>query len=132
METKFNIAIATIGAILGHLLGGLDMLLIVFLTILVIDTCTGMIKAWGLREYSSKKFRAGFLKKTGYMIAVLVAVQIDLLLGNTGILRGACLYLFIANEGTSICENLGQMGVKLPPALIQGLEILKNKGESEK
>jgi phage-related holin len=40
-----------------------------------------------------------------------------------------CLF-FIANEGLSILENLGLMGVPLPPFLKNMLEAMRDKASS--
>jgi toxin secretion/phage lysis holin len=66
----------------------------------------------------------------GYMLAIVLAVQLDRILGNTGTLRTALLFCFIANESTSIIENLGEMGVPIPNILARSIAILKDKSES--
>lgn len=131
MNEKFNYALGIIGAISGYLFGGLDTLLEVFSVILVLDTITGMVKYYSKGEYRSKLFRQGLLKKSGYMFAVILTVQLDRLMGNTGALRTALLFCLIANEGTSIIENLGEMGVPFPEPIINAIQVLKNKSEQE-
>lgn len=131
MDNKFKVILSTLGAITGYLFGGLDILLEVFVMILIIDTVTGMFKHYVLGTYESKKFRQGFVKKSGYMLALILAVQLDRIMGDTGTLRTALLFCFIANESTSIVENLGEIGVPIPPALSRCIAVLKNKSESE-
>ena len=130
MGTKFQLIFATIGGTIGYLIGGYDKLLMVFLSILLLDTATGMFKAWVGGEYSSSKCRKGFMKKTAYLFTVFLAVQLDILLGNTGTIRGACLVLFSVNEACSIVENVGQMGVSVPDVLKNALEVLKKKSNN--
>ena len=129
MNEKFNIIFASTGAILGYLFGGLDTLLEVFCIILILDTFTGMFKYYYKGEYQSKLFRKGLWKKCGYMLAVILAVQLDRLIGDTGALRSALLFCLIANEGTSIVENLGEIGVPFPETIINAIYVLKDKGE---
>lgn len=129
MNEKFNIIFASTGAILGYLFGGLDTLLEVFCIILILDTFTGMFKYYYKGEYQSKLFRKGLWKKCGYMLAVILAVQLDRLMGDTGALRSALLFCLIANEGTSIVENLGEIGVPFPETIINAIYVLKDKGE---
>lgn len=131
METKFNAILMTIGGILGYLVGGLDSLFAVFATVLVIDTLTGMLKAWNLGEYNSSKFRGGLAKKTGYLFAVLLSVQLDILTGNTGALRTALILTFTANESLSVVENLGTLGIPFPDSIMNAIEILKNKNDTK-
>lgn len=127
LDEKARIVIVVLGAIFGYLFGGFDALLGAFMMILIIDTCTGMLKAWLKGEYSSKKFREGFVKKIGYMIAIILAVQIDKLIGNAGTSRTALLFAFSANESASIIENLGLMGVPIPDFLSESIACLKKK-----
>ena len=129
MNEIFNIIFAAIGAVIGYLFGGLDTLLEVFCIILILDTFTGMFKYYYKGEYQSKLFRKGLWKKCGYMLAVILAVQLDRLIGDTGALRSALLFCLIANEGTSIVENLGEIGVPFPETIINAIYVLKDKGE---
>lgn len=110
--------------IISFFLGGFDYLLTVFATILVIDTITGMLKAWNLGEYESSKFRQGFVKKSGYLLGIILTVQIDILLQSNGALRDTVLTFFVTNEAFSILENLGQMGVQFPNMVTSALKAL--------
>lgn len=131
MDNKFKAILSTLGAITGYLFGGLDILLEAFFIILIVDTVTGMFKHYVLGTYESKKFRQGFVKKSGYMLALILAVQLDRITGDTGTLRTALLFCFIANESASIVENLGEIGVPIPPVLAKGIAVLKDKSETE-
>lgn len=131
VNEKFNLILSVCGAICGYLFGGLDVLLGVFATILILDTLTGMFKALYKGDYKSKTFRLGIFSKTGYMFAVILAVQLDRVMGDTGALRTALLFCFIANEATSIVENLGEVGVPFPAQITNAIAVLKNKGNSE-
>lgn len=122
---------AAIGAVVGYILGGLDLLLEAFCIILIADTIAGMVKGFTTGTYESKKFRTGLFKKTGYMLAIILSVQLDRLLGDTGALRGALLFCFITNEATSIVENLGEIGVPMPDAVKNAIAILRNKSDQK-
>ena len=131
MEAKYNTFLMLIGGVAGYFLGGIDSLLVVFATIIVVDTLTGMLKYWNLGEYSSSKFRQGMIKKMGYILAVILAVQLDIITGNTGALRTALLFTFIANESLSIIENLGVLGVQFPDSIMNAIEVLKSRTKDE-
>lgn len=131
MKEKVSLGMGLIGGLASYFLGGFDTILSVFVTILIADTLTGMLKAWNLGEYESKKFRSGFVKKVGYFIGVILAVQLDALMGNSGILRDAVLTFFIANEALSIVENMGQMGVKFPDQISNAIKSLGAKEDKE-
>lgn len=131
MNGKFEFVAASAGAICGYLFGGLDITLQVFGMVLIVDTVSGMIKGFSTGTYESKIFRRGLWQKSGYMLAIVLAVQLDKILGNTGALRTALLFCFIANEGTSVIENLGEMGVPIPDPIINAIAVLKNKSNSD-
>lgn len=131
LNEKITTVITFCGGMLGYFFGGLDILLNAFTVILVIDTFTGMIKSYILGNYSSKLFRVGLLKKCGYMLAVILAVQLDHITGDTGALRGAMILLSIANEGTSIIENLGEIGIPFPEPMINAIAVLKKRSNDK-
>lgn len=131
MDNKVKAILSILGGVTGYLFGGLDVLLEVFIMILVIDTITGMSKSYYNGTYRSKKFRQGLWQKMGYMLAIILAVQLDRIMGDTGALRTAMLFCFIANESTSIIENLGEMGVPIPAPVVQCIAILKDKSNSK-
>ena len=78
---------------------------------------------------SAEQNAKGIIKKVGYLIAVTVSVLLDQVIGNTGTIRNLVIYFFVANEGISILENWGAMGLPLPQKLYEVLEqIKKEKG----
>ena len=67
----------------------------------------------------------GLTKKGTVLLFVLIAHRLDLLL-DTDYIKTSVIIGFVANEGISIVENAGIMGVPLPKALCRGIEVLKN------
>ena len=61
---------------------------------------------------------------------VLIAYRLDVTLG-VDYIRTAVVLEFIANEGISILENVGIMGVKYPEALKKALDVLTNKSQEQ-
>ena len=57
------------------------------------------------------------------ILIVIIATAFDTLNGNTMAIRNVIIYMFIANEGISVLENLSQIGILIP-------NILKNKLET--
>ena len=55
---------------------------------------------------------------------VLIACRLDLLLGATYIKDMVCI-AFILNELISIVENIGLMGVPVPPVITKAIDVLK-------
>lgn len=71
----------------------------------------------------------GLWRKGGSLLVVLVAHRLDIALG-VDYIRTAVIIAFIANEGISIIENLGIMGVPMPAVLTRAIDVLKNKADS--
>ena len=128
MKEISNSIIASILTTFIFLLGGIDIALISLLIIIVLDYVTGILSAFYNKQLSSKIGYKGIIKKVSYFIIILVAVLLDRLLGETNLIRTFMIYYFVANEGLSIIENVGEMGIKLPKKLLDALEQLKNKG----
>lgn len=126
MKDKLSLIVSFVVGVASYLVGGFDTLITVFATIVIVDTATGMLKAWNKGEYESKKFRSGFTKTISYLLGVVLAVQIDLLLGSN-FLRDATLTFFIINESLSIVENLGELGITFPQQFTDAIKSLQNK-----
>lgn len=88
---------------------------------------SGKSKSGALNSVSAWK---GLCRKGASLLMVLIAHRLDLTLGVTYI-RTAVIIAFIANEGISIVENLGIMGVPLPNVLKKAIDVLKEKSEME-
>lgn len=112
-----------------YILGGIDIALKSLIIIIVIDYLTGVASAFYNKKVSSKKGLKGIIKKFCYLCVVALAVVIDRLVGNSGVIRTLVIYFFVANDGISIIENMAEMDVKLPKKLIESLEDLKHQSE---
>ncbi len=127
--TFVKAGIAGAGAAISTLLGGWDLALYVLVSFVVIDYFTGMVAAYCEKNLDSRVGFLGITKKIMLFIPVVMAVMVDRMMG-TDILRTVAIWFYIANEGLSILENLGVIGVLVPPPLLKALQQLKQKGES--
>lgn len=108
--------------------GGWDKAFVAFCTFLVLDIFTGMIKGASNGEFSSRRMRQGFKTKAGYLIVIILATTLDRLMPESmPILRTICLWFYIFVEGTSVLENLAEMGVPIPKAVVDRLAVLRGK-----
>lgn len=120
--------------------------IIVLFAAMMIDYCSGMIKAWTTGKLSSRVGVVGIVKKVGYLVTVCVAAIVDWLiisgLKKVGISFALDYYFglmvtiwFIVNELISILENLSAIGVPLPGFLVAIIKRLKvvvdDKGSEE-
>ena len=60
-------------------------------------------------------------------LLVGAAAQLDSALGSNSAIREATIFFFMGNELLSLLENAGRMGIPLPQALTNAVEILGGK-----
>lgn len=128
-------AFAFIGSFVANALGGWDAAMQVLVALMVADYITGVLVAavWHKSSKSSSgtlNSVAGFkgiLKKCAILALVWIGVLLDNATGANYI-RTAVVLFFIGNEGISLLENLGLMGVPYPEFLKKALEALHEKG----
>lgn len=131
MIQVFKGAISAILTFFIYWLGGWDIALQSLLVMIVIDYITGVSKAYVTATLNSSKGLKGIVKKISLLMLVAVATVTDNLAGDTGLIRTLVIYYIVANEGLSILENLGAMGIIVPQFLIDKLEKLKNGEHNE-
>lgn len=125
---------AAAGAVVG-LFGGWTQMHTILVVFMAIDYITGCVVAALGRSpktdgggLSSKVGFIGLAKKGFIMAIVLLATLLDQAIGNqTAIFQGATLCYYIANEGLSILENAGLLGVPYPEKVKKALEALRDK-----
>ena len=121
--------LATVGYLFIYLLGGWDIALQCLLLAIVFDYISGIIKAFHTKTLSSKIGFQGILKKVGILLIVMLGVLVDRVTGNTGAVRTLVIYYFVANEGLSVLENLGQSGVPITDSIKKALKVLKKENK---
>lgn len=119
--------LAGLGTLFIYLLGGFDVAMQCLLIAIALDYLSGLIKAYNSKVLSSKIGFRGILKKLGILFLVMLAVVIDRVTGESGAIRTLVIYYFVANEGLSIVENLGEAGLPIPKVLKNALKILKKE-----
>ena len=131
MEKVIETIIAGLGAILGFVFGGMDGMFFALLAVIIIDYITGCLVAIVQKKLSSEVGFKGISKKIIILSLVGVAHILDsqIIRGGSA-LRTATIFFYITNEGISILENAGRLGLPLPKKLIDVLEQL-NKEESD-
>ena len=77
------------------------------------DVLTGYLKALKNKELNSSVSRDGYIKKIGWVIAILLGFLVDILVGVNIFLIGSAV-VCVATEGVSVYENLGEIGVNVP------------------
>lgn len=131
----FNSLIAILGCVCGFMYGELDGFLIAVLCLMALDYITGVAAAFVTKRANSKLSWKGILKKFVMLLVLSMAHILDVYVLKTGANGAAMMtlveFLFISNEGLSVIENAGKLGIKLPDALQKALVQLKLAGVSK-
>ena len=126
--TKIQMAITAVGGWLGYFVGGVDGLMTTLIIFMVIDYITGLMCAIADRKLSSAVGFKGICKKVFILMLVGVAHIIDLHVVGTGeALRSAVICFYLSNEGVSVLENAGRLGLPIPEKLKAILAQLHDK-----
>ena len=121
-----------IGGWLGYFLGGYDGLLYALVVFMVVDYVTGVMCAINDKTLSSSVGFRGICRKVLILMLVGIANILDVTVIGTGaILRTAVIFFYLSNEGVSLLENAGHLGLPIPEKLKEILAQLHDRAESD-
>ena len=134
-----NTIVAVFSAIGGYIvsfLGGVDVTLKALIIFMTVDYITGIAVAFIFHKSnktpnggaSSKEGFKGIVKKICMLLLVGLAHVLDVIMGADYI-RSITIMFFLANEGLSVLENVGLMGVKYNKFLVKALEAVRDKAD---
>ena len=134
MKQGLCTAVGLLGSALAAAFGGWDAALSALVVCMAVDYLSGSIVALVFHKstksesgaYNSAYGLKGLCKKCLMLLFVVVAVQVDRLLGADYVRDAVCIG-FCTNEILSIVENLGLAGVPMPQAVVNALEQLQKK-----
>jgi len=144
---KINVLKATIAASFAGIsawLGWFGWLTVTFVACMAVDWITGSAAAAKAGEWNSKRGREGLWHKTGSIVAVIVSVLLDVVIGTvinnipnitlpfsyTVILCPVVIVWYILTELGSIIENAGKMGAPVPDFLRRAILLFKGTVDS--
>lgn len=131
--------IAALGGLVVGMFGGWTPGSRVLVILMAVDYFTGL--GCALTGHSAKTESGhfwskvaflGLLKKGVIMLVILVAAQLDQVMGGgegVTLFRSAAEFFYIASEGLSVVENAGLLGVPVPKGIRQALEVLRDKND---
>lgn len=127
-----QLVFATIGGWLGWFLGECDGLMYALIAFVIADYVTGVMCAVSDKRLSSEVGFKGICRKVLIFVLVGMANILDMHVIGTGcVLRTAVLFFYISNEGVSVLENAGHLGLPVPAKLLDVLEQLHEDAEQE-
>lgn len=130
--TSIQIAFSALGGWLGWFLGGYDGMLYALIAFVCIDYITGVMCAIIDKRLSSAIGFKGICKKVLIFLLVGIGHIVDTyVIGSGAALRTAVICFYLSNEGISLLENAGHLGLPIPTKLKDILEQLHNRAEKE-
>jgi len=121
-----------VGGWLGYFLGGCDGLLYALVVFVVVDYITGVMCAINNKSLSSAVGFKGICRKVLIFLLVGIANVLDVqVIGTGSVLRTAVIFFYISNEGISLLENAGHLGLPIPEKIKVVLEQLHDRAEKE-
>ena len=119
-----------VGGWLGWFLGGCDGLLYALIAFVVADYITGVMCAIIDHKLSSEVGFKGIFRKVLIFMLVGAANILDVhVIGTGSVMRTAIIFFYISNEGVSLLENAGHLGLPIPEKLKAVLAQLHNRAE---
>ena len=120
-----QLVFAVIGGWLGWFLGECDGLMYALIAFVIADYVTGVMCAVSDKRLSSEVGFKVICRKVLIFVLVGMANILDMHVIGTGcVLRTAVLFFYISNEGVSVLENAGHLGLPVPAKLLDVLEQL--------
>ena len=121
-----------VGAVLGFMYGEVTGLFWALIAFMATDYITGVVVAAINKQLSSEVGFKGLAKKLMILVFVSLGHIADMyVLDATPVAMSAVMLFYIANEGLSIIENAGNLGLPVPKKLKDIMVQLKKESESE-
>ena len=130
--TTIQVIFTGVGGWLGYFLGGCDGLLYALVLFVVVDYITGVMCAAADHKLSSEVGFKGICRKVLIFLLVGIGHVLDTqIIGTGSVLRTAVIFFYLSNEGISLLENAGHLGLPIPEKLKIVLEQLHDRAEKE-
>ena len=130
--TTIQVIFTGVGGWLGYFLGGCDGLLYALVFFVVVDYITGVMCAAADHKLSSEVGFKGICRKVLIFLLVGIGHVLDAqIIGTGSVLRTAVIFFYLSNEGVSLLENAGHLGLPIPEKLKVVLEQLHDRAEKD-
>ena len=133
MEKYFNAIVTVLATFFMYIFGSWDLALQVLIVFMILDYGTGVLYAYLTDQLNSEVGFKGLVKKCMILVVLIIGVMLDRIVGNgTWVFRTLVAYFYIANEGISLLENVGNIGTPIPNKIRNALEQLNKDDEESK
>ncbi|MEE0944889.1 MAG: phage holin family protein [Clostridia bacterium] len=132
MKTTIITIAGAVGSFVSYIIGGWDAAMTTLAMCMAIDYLTGFAVAAVFKkspksENGALESRAGFkglCRKCTVLLMVLIAHRLDVVLGM-GFIKDGVVTAYVLNDCVSIIENVGIMGLPMPPVITRAIDMLK-------
>lgn len=130
-ENILKTIIACISTFFCTVTEALSLPVTILISFMIADVLTGICKAIYNKNLGSSNMYHGLAKKMGIMIILIIACLLDSMLNTQNYMfRNLTCFFYSAQEGISICENLIQVGVKIPKFIQDVLIQVRNEADN--
>jgi toxin secretion/phage lysis holin len=127
---KFSLSaiVATTGSTISYFLGGWDMLIQLLTVLIIADYLTGIAAAVKAKNLSSNVMYWAGIRKATILVVIMIAFYFDQIVNDGNpVFRNIAIWFYIGREGLSVVENLGNIGMYVPPFLKKILKQIDTK-----
>ena len=124
-----------LGKIFALLFGTIDKFVIALIVIMVIDFITILFITYyskDILKFDDDNIKKRLIKKLYILMLVILAHELDIIIGEEINIRNVTICFFIGSEGMNILENAVTMNISLPNVLKKMLNYLKDKEDKLK
>lgn len=132
MDKLVKASVAAVGAAVSYLYGEWSPMLTVLLALVVADYVSGFVASALEGRLSSAVGFRGIARKIAIFALVAIGHLIDGAIGEAHLIRDAAIWFYAANELLSIIENMGRLGVPIPPVIQQAVAVLQGRAGVDK
>lgn len=127
-----TMTLAGVLTVIDEFFGGFDDGIGLLMLLIIIDFILGMLNAIISKKVSSSEIRKGAVRKCVELVLILLCYRMDVVFGFIDgekplftLRMFSCIYFGI-EEGVSILENAGRLGIPLPKPLVKILKQVPN------
>lgn len=114
------------------LFGALDKFIIALIVIMIVDFITILLKTYynkNISNINNDNIKKRLIKKLYILMLVILAHELDTIIGEDMNIRNISICFFIGTEGMNILNNAIAINISLPNILRRILQNIKNKSK---
>ena len=114
------------------LFGSLDKFIIALIVIMIVNFITILFRTYYSKDilrFDNDNIKKRLIKKLYILMLVILAHELDIIIGEDMNIRNVSICFFIGSEGMNILNNAIAIDISLPSILKRILQNIKNKSK---